>query len=104
MAVICSLPPLAVSVGFEPTEGEVILSSLANYRLKPLDQLTILGTIVAPTNIVKYQTFGRDISRPQLQHFGLRGFVSGLPKTHPTIPLNAIHLRCPRRIGSGSWI
>lgn len=29
----------------------------------------------------------------------LEGLRSGLPKTHPAIPLNAIHLRCPRRIG-----
>lgn len=32
----------------------------------------------------------------------LEGLRSGLPKTHPTILLNAFHSQCPRRIGFDS--
>ena len=38
-----------------------------------------------------------------ITHQGLRGFVFGLPKTHPTILLNASHLQCPRKIGGIGW-
>ena len=75
----------------------------STWRSNRLSYVCMRGVLVFPSRqIFSVPRFCQQITGA-ITTSRLEGLTSGLRITHTAVPLNARHLRCPRRIGADGW-